>query len=140
MARALYVIVRPTAVPFFSSLQGPNLTFFAAPQPRAETRPVNLRALIRLLEGVFSWGKGGCSHHPLDDHALEAARPPLDPAGRILRVKYNEILTIKCNANAGFSGLSAIFTPSRENSYDKVQGDTVGQRPAEPGWPDALVA
>jgi hypothetical protein len=43
---------------------------------------------------------------------------------RILKVKYNEILTIKCNENAGFSGLSAIFTPSRENSYDKVQRDT----------------
>jgi hypothetical protein len=61
-------------------------------------------------------------------------------AGRIPKVKCNKILTIKCNENAGFAGLSAIFTPSRENPYDKVQRDTVGQRPAEPGWPDALVA
>ena len=27
-----------------------------------------------------------------------------------LRVKYNEILKIKCNEKAGFAGLSAIFT------------------------------
>jgi hypothetical protein len=46
------------------------------------------------------------------------------PAGQILTVKYHEILTIKCNENGGFAGLSAIFTPSRENSYDKVQRDT----------------
>ena len=106
----------------FSSLQGPNLTFFAAPQPRAETRPVNLRALIRLLEGVFSWGKGGCSHRRLMITRSKPV-PVVGPSRRILRVKYNEILTIPCNENAGFAGLSAIFTPSRENSYDKVQRD-----------------
>ena len=38
--------------------------------------------------------------------------------------KYNEILTIPCNDNGGFAGLSAIFAPSRENSYDKVQRDS----------------
>ena len=47
----------------------------------------------------------------------------MEPTGRILQVKYNEILTIKRNENAGFAGLSAMFTPSRENSYDKVQRD-----------------
>ena len=51
---------------------------------------------------------------------------------RILKVKYNEILTIKCNENAGFSGLSAILTPSRENSYDKVQRDNGRQAAKTP--------
>jgi hypothetical protein len=39
------------------------------------------------------------------------------------RVKYHEMLTIQRNENAGFAGLSARFTPSGGNSYDKVQRD-----------------
>ena len=50
--------------------------------------------------------------------------PPPGVTKRMLQVKYNEMLTIGCNENAGFAGLSAIFTPPRENSYDKVQRDT----------------
>jgi hypothetical protein len=39
-------------------------------------------------------------------------------------IKYHKILTITCNENGGFAGLSAMFAPSRENSCDKVQRDT----------------
>jgi hypothetical protein len=35
-----------------------------------------------------------------------------------LRVKYNEILKIKCNEKAGFAGLSAIVTPHHDRKAE----------------------
>ena len=56
---------------------------------------------------------------------------------RIPKVKCNESLRIKRNGKSGFSGLSARFTPSRENSYDKVQRDNQPSRTE--GWFEILV-
>jgi hypothetical protein len=39
-------------------------------------------------------------------------------AGRILRAKDHEVLTMKCNEKAEFSELSAIFTPPSKNAHD----------------------
>ena len=72
---------------------------------------------------MLSRGKGRLQRSSQDDHASKPAATA-GLSGRIPKVKCNEILTIQCNENAGFAGLSAIFTPSRENSYDKVQRDT----------------
>jgi hypothetical protein len=60
---------------------------------------------------------------PVESDQFQIGPRTTGPAGHILTVKYHEMLTITCNENAGLAGLSAIFTPSRENSYDKVQRD-----------------
>ena len=50
------------------------------------------------------------------------------PKRGVLRVKYNEILKIKCNEKPGFAGLSALFTPFREILTIKYNATGGGER------------
>ena len=108
----------------FASLESPNLTFFAAPQPGAGSGSVELRALNRPSRRVALQGKRAAAAPCC--LRVRRSRPVavVGPGRRIPKVKCNGILTIKRNGKAGFAGLNARFTPSRENAYDKVQRDT----------------
>jgi len=59
------------------------------------------------------------------------------PGRRIPTVKCKGILTIGCNENAGFAGLSARFTPARENACDIVQRDIQTSKPSSTWRPSA---
>jgi hypothetical protein len=70
------------------------------------------------VSGLFKWRQ--FEHYCVAAWFSALSMLPSDPgrrAGRILSVKDHEVLTMKCNEKAGFSELSAIFTPPSKNAH-----------------------